>query len=96
LQLNGSPFFSKADHVNKAIQDVVALLRVPRCLLGITCASKGAVHGKLLVKDHPAAAWQDCMLLGNGGKAIPGEVAAIQQLSFRLVNHSRPAVCHSK
>jgi hypothetical protein len=41
------PAFSTPGEVNAALQDAVALLRVPRSSLGITCASKGAVVGKV-------------------------------------------------
>ncbi len=49
-----------------APQDVVALLRVPRSLLHITCASKGAVIGQLQLKESPLTPWLDLALIGQG------------------------------
>lgn len=83
LQLLAPPFFTSANDVNSAIQDTIALLRVPRSSLGITCSSRGAVTGKLMIKDGPGGSWQDCAMMGMAGKSIPGELAAIQQMNFR-------------
>jgi hypothetical protein len=46
LQIAG-PLFRSAAEANSAIQDVVALLQVPRSSLGICCSSRGAVAGLL-------------------------------------------------
>ncbi len=39
-QLLNPPLFNISAEVNSAIQDAVALLRVPRSSLGIVCASR--------------------------------------------------------
>eukprot|EP00879_Flechtneria_rotunda_P028392 GHRR01030499.1.p2 GENE.GHRR01030499.1~~GHRR01030499.1.p2 ORF type:complete len:167 (+),score=61.40 GHRR01030499.1:105-605(+) len=59
------------------------MLRVPRTALGISAASKGAVAGRLLLMARPGEAWQDCSLTGPAGRAIPGEVGAIEAMSMR-------------
>ena len=53
--------------VNEAIQDVIGLLRVPRSGLGICCSGRGAVAGRLLLQERPAAPWLDCSTLGIDG-----------------------------
>jgi hypothetical protein len=173
LQLQQPPVVCSARDVDVAIQDVVALLRVPRSLLNITCASKwvaaqppeesapacrglhvclqcicaspvlvnhrfrsseqamhtvicrGAVVGQLHLRDGPLSPWIDLSTTGqwlafatcghgtrlcrecqphhqhscewhpavcscytgvgagSGGKAIPGDLAAIEALSMR-------------
>ncbi|GBF94838.1 hypothetical protein Rsub_08010 [Raphidocelis subcapitata] len=70
--------------VNGAIQDAVALLRVPRSRLGIVCSSRGAAAGLLHIRDGPGGAWVDCGALGMAGWSIPGDIAAVERLSFRV------------
>ena len=55
----------------EAIQDCVALLRVPRSALGICCSSRGAVAGRLMLKERPNAPWLDCTTLGSDGALRP-------------------------
>lgn len=61
-----------AAEVNTAIQDCVALLQVPRACLGITCASRGSVAGRLQLKEDNA--WSD-LAASARGHAIPGDMA---------------------
>jgi hypothetical protein len=82
-QLLGPPLFPSGADVSGAIQDVVALLRVPRSALGIACSPRGAVAGRVALRDGPGGAWVDCGALGMAGHAIPGELAAVERLSFR-------------
>lgn len=77
-----SRLFASAASVSAAVQDAVALLRVPRARLGITCSARGAAAGPLSVRDG-AGPWVDCGSLGAAGWAIPGELAAVERLSFR-------------
>lgn len=83
LQLLGPPFFNHSRDLKTALQAALALLRVPRSSLGIAAASKGAVAGRLLLRCRPGEAWQDCSLTGPAGRAIPGEVGAIQAMQMR-------------
>ncbi len=83
LQLLGPPFFSRPRDVTTAIQAALTLLRVPRSALGIGAASKGAVAGRLLLRPHAGAPWQDCSQCGPGGHAIPGDAAAVAAMSLR-------------
>ncbi|GAX73646.1 hypothetical protein CEUSTIGMA_g1097.t1 [Chlamydomonas eustigma] len=82
-KLSGPPLFNSVRDVISAIQDVVALLRVPRSLLGICCSSRGAVSGKLYIKDGPMNPWQDCCAAGMEGRSISGNILSIQSLIFR-------------
>lgn len=74
--------FRTAADVNEAIQDVVAVLMVPRSALGIQCSSKGAVAGRLLL-HRPTSAATDCTSLGKAGFAIPGDMHAVQAFTFQ-------------
>jgi hypothetical protein len=82
-QLVGPPLFPTAASVTAALQDAVALLRVPRASLGVACSPRGAAAGRLALRDGPGGAWTDCGALGMAGYAIPGELAAVERLSFR-------------
>jgi DNA topoisomerase VI subunit A len=83
LQLLGPPFFNHNRDLKTALQAALALLRLPRSSLGIAAASKGAVAGRLLLRCRPGEAWQDCSLTGPAGRAILGEVGAIQAMQMR-------------
>jgi DNA topoisomerase VI subunit A len=54
------PLFHSAAEANSAIQDVMALLQVPRNSLGICCSSKGAVAGALLLAAATPAHSAEC------------------------------------
>lgn len=82
-QLQDRGLLPTAAAVNAAVQDAVALLRVPRACLGVACAPRGAAAGLIQVRDGPGGAWTDCSKLGMGGYAIPGELAAVERLTLR-------------
>lgn len=78
--------FNNDREFNAAIQDVVALLRVPRSSLGIVCAGRGSVSGRLLLRKGPLAPWHDCAACDgddNAGFAISGDIAAMASMSFQ-------------
>lgn len=83
LQLTGPPFFNSQRDLTATVNTTLSLLRVPRTALGIAAASKGAVAGRLLLRAHPGEAYQDCSLTGPAGRAIPGDVGAIDAMSIR-------------
>lgn len=58
MQVVSPPVFSSVRDVSEAIQDVMALLRVPRQSLGVICSPKGAVAGLLHVKRDPISQWE--------------------------------------
>ncbi|KAF8066174.1 SPO11-2 [Scenedesmus sp. PABB004] len=89
--LLGPPYFAAPRHVTSAITAALGLLRVPRASLGIAAASKGAVAGRLLLRPRPGEPWQDCSLVGPAGRAIPGEVGAIDAMALRRVPAGAPA-----
>jgi hypothetical protein len=82
-QLVSPSLFPSVAAVNGAIQDAVALLRVPRSRLGIVCSSRGAAAGLVHLRDGPGGVWVDCGALGMAGWSIPGDIAAVERLSFR-------------
>ncbi len=70
----------RAAEVNATIQDAVCLLSVPRVCLGVTCASRGAVAGRLHIKEDNV--WSD--ISGSGrGHAIPGDMAWVANAALR-------------
>ncbi|KAG1662949.1 hypothetical protein FOA52_006702 [Chlamydomonas sp. UWO 241] len=81
--LAGTALFRSATDANSAIQDCVSLLRVPRALMGVCCASRGTVSGMLQIKDGPMNPWQDCSESGMGGRAIPGNLQEIEGMALR-------------
>ncbi|GMH33661.1 hypothetical protein BSKO_01495 [Bryopsis sp. KO-2023] len=83
LQVVSPPVFASVRDVNEAIQDVVALLRVPRSSLGICCSSKGAVSGLLNIKANSLAHWEDCSSVGLMGRSIPGDPVAIEGMQIQ-------------
>lgn len=48
--------------VNEAVQDAVALLRVPRSRLGICCSSKGLVGGRLVIHNRRTGGCGGCVV----------------------------------
>lgn len=58
MQVVSPPVFSSVRDVNEAIQDIMALLRVPRQSLGVICSPKGAVAGLLQIKRNPISQWE--------------------------------------
>ena len=62
--------------VHEAIQDAISLVRVPRAALGICCSGRGAVAGRLLLRERPSAPWLDCTALGIDGTSLTMECNA--------------------
>ncbi|KAK8964190.1 Meiotic recombination protein SPO11-2 [Platanthera guangdongensis] len=80
--LSDSPnYFSSQREVNRAVQDVVALLRCTRNSLGIMASSRGAIFGRLKIKDQDGNT-VDCTGLGPAGYAISGDLNSLRQLDF--------------
>eukprot|EP01023_Acetabularia_acetabulum_P021173 TRINITY_DN21090_c0_g1_i2.p1 TRINITY_DN21090_c0_g1~~TRINITY_DN21090_c0_g1_i2.p1 ORF type:complete len:385 (+),score=35.07 TRINITY_DN21090_c0_g1_i2:360-1514(+) len=73
--------FSSMDDVSSAVQDVCALLQVPRHCLNIQQVGKGEFSGNLQVKRGPFQPWQDCL---NNVQTIPGDVAAILRYKIKI------------
>lgn len=80
LQLLRPPLFTSAGALKSAVQDAVALLRVPRSSLGITAAGRGAVAGLVSLQEGPTAPWQDCSTVGEAqGRTGSQAHASMQQ-----------------
>ncbi|XP_074572139.1 meiotic recombination protein SPO11-2-like [Curcuma longa] len=79
LLCDSPDYFTSQDQVNRAVQDVVALLQCTRHSLGIMAASKGAVVGRLLLEE-PGEQTVDCSMLGQAGYAITGDLYALNRL----------------
>ena len=45
--------------------------------------SRGAVAGKLMIKEGAMKPWIDCSAVGMGGKSIPGSIPEIDAMAFR-------------
>ncbi|KAI8569670.1 hypothetical protein RHMOL_Rhmol02G0295400 [Rhododendron molle] len=95
--LCGSPdYFTSQLQVNRAIQDVVALLRCSRYSLGIMASSRGAVAGRMLLKSklhfaapeffcvrEPNQEVLDCSACGSSGYAISGDLNLLEKLVMK-------------
>ncbi|KAJ1267354.1 hypothetical protein BS78_07G049600 [Paspalum vaginatum] len=80
--LSDSPkYFSCQRHVNRAIQDVVSLLRCTRQSLGIMASSRGALIGRLVLQE-PDEEQIDCSILGAPGHAITGDLNLLSKLKL--------------
>jgi len=80
--LSESPkYFSCQRHVNRAIQDVVSLLRCTRQSLGIMASSRGALIGRLVLHE-PNEEQIDCSILGASGHAITGDLNVLSKLNL--------------
>ncbi|KAG6486966.1 meiotic recombination protein SPO11-2-like [Zingiber officinale] len=79
LLCDSPDYFTSQDQVNRAVQDVVALLQCTRHSLGIMASSKGAVVGRLLLEE-PGEQNVDCSMLGQAGYAITGDLYALNRL----------------
>ncbi|GLJ04774.1 hypothetical protein SUGI_0003070 [Cryptomeria japonica] len=80
--LSDSPkYFSSQVQVNRAIQDVVALVQCSRHSLGIMASSRGAVVGKLVIYE-PNGDIVDCTVLGPSGHLINGNLHLLQKWVF--------------
>ncbi|CAL5010245.1 unnamed protein product [Urochloa decumbens] len=80
--LSDSPkYFSCQRHVNRAIQDVVSLLRCTRQSLGVMASSRGALIGRLVLHE-PDEEQIDCSILGASGHAITGDLNVLSRLNL--------------
>ncbi|MCO5611540.1 hypothetical protein L7F22_065793 [Adiantum nelumboides] len=75
-------YFKSQQHVNNAIQDVVAVLKCSRNSLGILASSKGSVTGRLLIRE-PNGKTLDCTNMGPTGLAISGDLKRFQNWTFQ-------------
>uniref|UniRef100_A0A0R0HHH6 DNA topoisomerase (ATP-hydrolyzing) n=1 Tax=Glycine max TaxID=3847 RepID=A0A0R0HHH6_SOYBN len=71
--------FPSQTHVNRTIQDLVALLRCSRFSLGIMASSRGLVAGRLILQE-PGKEAVDCSLCGSSGFAISGDLNLLDSL----------------
>lgn len=79
-------YFPSQLHVNRTIQDLVALLQCSRYSLGIMASSRGAVAGRLLLQEANKEV-MDCSCCGSSGYAISGDLDLLQSLSMRTDAH---------
>ncbi|XP_022958588.1 meiotic recombination protein SPO11-2 isoform X4 [Cucurbita moschata] len=75
-------YFPTQLHVNRTIQDVVALLRCSRFSLGVMASSRGLVAGRLLLQE-PEQETVDCAACGTSGYAISGDLDLLQKLTLK-------------
>ncbi|XP_020685355.1 meiotic recombination protein SPO11-2 [Dendrobium catenatum] len=75
-------YFSSQRDANRAVQDVVALLRCTRNSLGIIASSRGTIIGRLSIKNQEGDI-VDCSGLGPAGYAISGDLNLLSKLEFR-------------
>ncbi|KAK7308962.1 hypothetical protein RJT34_05328 [Clitoria ternatea] len=71
--------FPSQTHVNRTIQDVVALLRCSRYSLGIMASSRGLIAGRLILQE-PGNKVVDCSVCGSSGFAISGDFNLLENL----------------
>ncbi|KAL2348014.1 hypothetical protein Fmac_002014 [Flemingia macrophylla] len=76
---DSSHLFPSQKHVNRTIQDLVALLRCSRYSLGIMASSRGLVAGRLVLQE-PGKEVVDCSLCGSSGFAISGDLTLLENL----------------
>ncbi|PUZ50185.1 hypothetical protein GQ55_6G039200 [Panicum hallii var. hallii] len=80
--LSDSPkYFSCQSHVNRAIQDVVSLLRCTRQSLGVMASGRGSLIGRLVLHE-PDEEQIDCSILGASGHAITGDLNILSKLNL--------------
>ncbi|KAL6066383.1 meiotic recombination protein SPO11-2 [Balamuthia mandrillaris] len=70
--------FENQRQLNDTIQEVVALLNVPRSSLGITTTPRGSIVGCVRLKID--GKWIDCTRVGAMGTFIPGDLELIQEV----------------
>ncbi|KAL6051053.1 hypothetical protein QOT17_019419 [Balamuthia mandrillaris] len=70
--------FENQRQLNDTIQEVVALLNVPRSSLGITTTPRGSIVGCVRLKIDDK--WIDCTRVGTMGTCIPGDLELIQEV----------------
>ncbi|KAK7366726.1 hypothetical protein VNO80_08723 [Phaseolus coccineus] len=71
--------FPSQTHVNRTIQDLVALLRCSRFSLGIMASSRGLISGRLTLQE-PDKEVVDCSLCGSSGFPISGDLNLLERL----------------
>ncbi|GBG75251.1 hypothetical protein CBR_g19885 [Chara braunii] len=80
-------YFENQTDANSAIQDCVALLRCSRQSLGIIAASRGAVIGRLWIKEKPDGNWIDCTKVSSEGKVIAGNIESLNNWKLHTDAH---------
>ncbi|KAG7036015.1 Meiotic recombination protein SPO11-2 [Cucurbita argyrosperma subsp. argyrosperma] len=86
LLCDSPAYFPTQLHVNRTIQDVVALLRCSRFSLGVMASSRGLVAGRLLLQAHcsePEQETVDCAACGTSGYAISGDLDLLRKLTLK-------------
>ncbi|XP_027362146.1 meiotic recombination protein SPO11-2 isoform X1 [Abrus precatorius] len=79
LLCDSPQLFPSQTHVNRTIQDLVALLRCSRYSLGIMASSRGLVAGRLILQE-PGKEVVDCSVCGSSGFAISGDLNMLENL----------------
>lgn len=46
-------------------------------------ASRGAVVGRLMIKERPTSRWIDCTQLGTNGMQITGDIRSLEAYTFQ-------------
>ncbi|CAA7053829.1 unnamed protein product [Microthlaspi erraticum] len=82
LLCDSPDLFSSQIEVNRAVQDVVALLRCSRYSLGIMASSRGLVAGRLFLQE-PDKEVVDCSACGSSGFAISGDLNLLDNTIMR-------------
>ncbi|KAG6606069.1 Meiotic recombination protein SPO11-2, partial [Cucurbita argyrosperma subsp. sororia] len=82
LLCDSPAYFPTQLHVNRTIQDVVALLRCSRFSLGVMASSRGLVAGRLLLQE-PEQETVDCAACGTSGYAISGDLDLLRKLTLK-------------
>ncbi|KAK7406089.1 hypothetical protein VNO78_07706 [Psophocarpus tetragonolobus] len=72
--------FPSQIHVNRTIQDLVALLRCSRYSLGIMASSRGLIAGRLILEERGKKEVVDCSLCGSSGFPISGDLNLLENL----------------
>mmetsp|Transcript_7461 Transcript_7461/g.24788 ORF Transcript_7461/g.24788 Transcript_7461/m.24788 type:complete len:190 (-) Transcript_7461:1448-2017(-) len=81
--LKGAPVVTAMEQVARAVQDAVALLRVPRASLGIHTTSRGLVAGLVQLFDAENEVWLDCAF-SKAGMPIAGDINYILRQELRV------------
>lgn len=74
-------YFSSQNEVNRAVQDVVALLHCTRTSLGIMASIIGTIIGRLQIKEQEGDI-VDFSELGHAGYASSGDLNLSSKLDF--------------
>ena len=71
-----SSTFTSQNDFNRCFEDVLRILDVPRRALGLSAAPKGSIAGAVKVKQGSEEI--DCLLLGNSGYELPGDMSNVK------------------